>query len=272
MKTVTFTFLFLLTQLCISQTVDIPDPMFKAALLDHGVGITGPSISVIDINGDSEIQVSEATAYTGGIVAAFSGANNLIGIEAFINITELSCEYNNLTTLDLSNNLALTYLSCGENDFTSLNLSEHTNLIEFECVSGALTVLNVANGNNSSIEYLDVTDNPDLTCIQHDSEFDPLTNPDWYKDDLANWSDNCSPSSIEETQNDFLIYPNPTEGELNIQINSTIFLIEIFSMTGEKINSYQGKSDLDVSLLDNGVYFLNLYTDKGTITQKIIKK
>ena len=42
-----------------AQIVNIPDANFKNALLNH--------IPVIDLNGDSEIQISEASVFNGAI-------------------------------------------------------------------------------------------------------------------------------------------------------------------------------------------------------------
>ena len=76
-----FTFLFLVSN-TFSQIVNIPDLNFKAYLVGN---------SAINTNSDSEIQVSEATAFTGTINCNALGISNLTGIEAFTNITKLFC-------------------------------------------------------------------------------------------------------------------------------------------------------------------------------------
>ena len=99
---------------CAPCTVNIPDANFKAALLANGA---------INTNNDGEIQCSEAAAFGGTIWVANSRIADLTGIEAFVNITQLYCQGNQLTSLNVSSNTALTYLSCGANQFTSpLNL------------------------------------------------------------------------------------------------------------------------------------------------------
>src|SRR5687767_13996548 len=82
-----------------AQTVNIPDANFKAALVANGA---------INTNGDSEIQVSEASAFTGTMRVSNKNINDLTGIEAFTNLTALWCDNNNLTSLDISANTALT--------------------------------------------------------------------------------------------------------------------------------------------------------------------
>ena len=57
-------------------------------------------------------------------------ANQLTSLDVSMNtaLTSLSCSYNQLTTLDVSKNTALWYLGCNENQLTSLDLSNNTNL------------------------------------------------------------------------------------------------------------------------------------------------
>ena len=53
---------------------------------------------------------------------------DLTGIEGFIALTDLRCELNQLTSLDVSNNTALTNLNCTFNQLTSLDVSNNTAL------------------------------------------------------------------------------------------------------------------------------------------------
>ncbi|NRB60222.1 MAG: T9SS type A sorting domain-containing protein [Winogradskyella sp.] len=203
--------------------VNIPDANFKAALLDHGVGITGSGISIIDTDGDGEICTTEAQAYMGRIQASSLNISDLTGIEAFTNIDVLNCSNNNLSVLDVSNNISLTLLACGSNSLanldvsnnvllttvecsgnmlTSLDFTNNSQLIEMTCLNNSLTDLNLANNNNGILSYMNAQNNPNLVCINHDSGFTPppyvvinFFASGWAKDATANWSDNCSASS-----------------------------------------------------------------------------
>ena len=66
------------------QNVYIPDFGFKSSLLGE---------PLINTNGDTEIQVSEATAFSGGINLGQMGIFDLTGIEAFTALTELNCDF-----------------------------------------------------------------------------------------------------------------------------------------------------------------------------------
>ena len=69
---------------------------------------------------------------------------SLQGIEYFESLTELVCYYNQLTSLDVSANMALTELECYDNQLTSLDVSANTALTELYCLSNQLTSLDVS--------------------------------------------------------------------------------------------------------------------------------
>ncbi|MEI8202186.1 MAG: LamG-like jellyroll fold domain-containing protein, partial [Bacteroidota bacterium] len=133
---------------CTPCIVNIPDANFKAALL---ADVT------INTNNDGEIQCSEASAYTGQLDVGSQNINNLTGIEAFTNITYLSCNPNNLTALDVSANTLLTYLDCSSNSLTSLDLTANTALQELYCKFNSLTSLNVTG--LTSLNHIDCISN-----------------------------------------------------------------------------------------------------------------
>lgn len=146
-----------------AQIVSIPDPIFKAELLAN---------PLVNTNADAEIQVSEASAFAGALTINYNSISDLTGIEAFVNLTGLSCIGNQLTTLDLSSNLALTSLHCSANQLSTLNISANTALLTLACGENQLTSLDVSA--NTSLKYLvcnlnqlsslDVSSN---TALQH---------------------------------------------------------------------------------------------------------
>ena len=106
------------------QNVNIPDANFKAYLVGN---------TAINTNGDNQIQVSEATAFNGTIYCYNMNISDLTGIEAFTALTKLYCRYNQLTSLNVSQNTALTYLYCQNNQLSSLNVSQNTALTRLYC-------------------------------------------------------------------------------------------------------------------------------------------
>jgi Flp pilus assembly pilin Flp len=78
--------------------------------------------------------------------------------------------------------------------------------------------------------------------------------------------------------NEISIYPNPTSGKLTIENGQLIIKnIEITDITGKTIINYQLSIDnyqfeIDLSGLNNGIYFISIQTDNEIFTSKIIKK
>ena len=124
-----------------AQNVNIPDSVFKAALVAN---------AGINTNGDAEIQVSEATTYTGAINVSSMGISDLTGIEAFTALIHLNCDNNQLTSLNVSSNTALVNINCRSNQLVILNDSGCTALVELDCSYNQLTSLNVS-GNTALV-------------------------------------------------------------------------------------------------------------------------
>ena len=133
---------------CGGQNINIPDASFKAYL----VGNTD-----INTNGDEEIQISEANAFSGRIYCYNMNITDLTGIEAFTALTELYCHENQLKSLDVSKNTALTDLRCENNNLTSLDVSKNTALTYLICGYNKLTSLDVSK--NTALTYLRCDDN-----------------------------------------------------------------------------------------------------------------
>ncbi|MCH9661707.1 MAG: T9SS type A sorting domain-containing protein [Bacteroidetes bacterium] len=130
------------------QIVSIPDPNFKSRLLTH--------IPVIDINNNGEIEVSEAEALSTTLDLGESPSSpgnimDLTGIEAFLNITELSCEYNQIITLDLSTNTSITAINCTGNNITSINVTNNPLLEILDASENTFTTVDLSN--NSQLSF-----------------------------------------------------------------------------------------------------------------------
>jgi hypothetical protein len=119
-----------------AQNVYIPDANFKAVLVNN------PSINT---NGDTEIQVSEASSFSGMLIASGINISDMTGIEAFTSLNTLLCGWNALASLNLSANTGLTQLDCSGNQLTSLDVSANTALFQLACNDNQLTSLNLPN-------------------------------------------------------------------------------------------------------------------------------
>ena len=201
----------------------VPDNNFEAYLEISGMGNGIPyddSVFTSSIDTLTYLDVSMGAGSATGIF-------DLTGIEDFVALTDLRCSYNQLTSLDLSQNTALTYLNCRnnlltslnvsastaldqlhcqENQLTSLDVSQNTVLITLVCNNNQLTSLDVRHGNNDSIIDFNTINNPNLTCIDVDNAAWSTSNW-WNFIDLQHYfSNNCSGTGIEEstTNKEFL--------------------------------------------------------------------
>ena len=130
------------------QNVNIPDANFKAYLVGN---------TAINTNGDTEIQVSEASVFNSYIVVQTLNITDLTGIEAFVSLTGLYCSGNQLTSLDVSTCTALALLYCNDNQLTSLDVSTCTVLYILRCSNNQLTSLDVSTC--TTLSYLSCDDN-----------------------------------------------------------------------------------------------------------------
>ena len=100
--------------------VEIPDMNFLALLIDSGV----------DSNGDGKISIKEARRVT-ELNTTYGGPRNiydLTGLEAFINLRKLECDWTTAKKIDVSKMKDLEYLSCVFNSLQYLDLQENTKL------------------------------------------------------------------------------------------------------------------------------------------------
>jgi hypothetical protein len=77
-------------------------------------------------------------------------------------------------------------------------------------------------------------------------------------------------SNNNEKLSSNIIYPNPVINE--IFVSEKYSAIEIFDLSGKlilHIEKYHNK--IDISVLHSGLYIVKIYSEKGTLTQKIIK-
>ena len=121
---------------------NFPDEIFRKYVSNSFDTDNNCVLSDIEINNVSQVNVDNM-----GIV-------DLQGIECFVNINELNCARNDMTSLDVSKNTALEKLYCPETLLMSLDVSKNTALKTIFCsYSPNLTSLKVSK--NSVLERID---------------------------------------------------------------------------------------------------------------------
>ena len=198
------------------------------------------------------------------------------------NLFNFYCDNNQLTNLDPSQCPNLRFLYCQNNQLSSLDVSQNPILEELWAHENQLTSLNINNGNNSIFSRMIAYENPDLTCIQVDDDI-YANNQDcsfpldgWCKDPWASYSEECELGIFDiELSSQINIYPNPVIDILIIDITSTtkITSIMIYDVLGRLVMVVEDDYNLiDVSHLNSGMLFVEIETDKGVLTKRIIKE
>ncbi len=168
---------FFITSSVYSQIINIPDANFKAKLLESDSGVpiaygVGGSFK-IDANNNGEIEVSEVLPVR-SLNIRDSNISDLTGIEYFINMTELRCETNSLTELDVTMLHLLRTLGVYDNELIDLNIAglsdlqniyASRNLLSSIDLTGLIDLSRIdVDGNDLS--SLDFSDTPNLHFIR----------------------------------------------------------------------------------------------------------
>jgi len=157
MKTKLLVFaMFWIGLMSFSQNTNVPDDNFENYLETHDA--SGNTVAVGDALSMGNGIANDNTVPTASIDIVITldvgqlGISDLTGIEDFVSLTELLCDWNQLTSLDISKNTALTELNCYRNQLTSLDLSKNTALAELGCGDNELINLDISN--NTALEVL----------------------------------------------------------------------------------------------------------------------
>ena len=211
----------------------------------------------------------------------------------------LSCRNNRLAELDVTSCTKMKYLSCSQNHLTKLDLSGLDNLQDFELEAYGQKVsltlyetgveeytcpisLNNPTFGSSAISYseeiLKSTDD-----IVSSTSFTVQTGKVCYDCTLSGTMNfSYSIEGIDAPEGvQVKVYPNPTNGELTIETMNNEQLImnnvAIYDVMGRMFNNFQfstfnSQLKINLSPLPSGIYFIQIQTEKGVATVKIIKK
>ncbi|GAA4888002.1 hypothetical protein GCM10023311_09830 [Flaviramulus aquimarinus] len=279
-------------------TVYTSDTNVAAALSSYG--------NAIDTNGDGEITLNEATAYTGILDLSGQGIINIQGLQAFTGATEINLSGNNISDLSVlfeSNTVivtnkqakfktvartsfsSLSVLDVSNNVLENLDISEITTLEELNCSNNLLTNLNAKNGNNDILTIFDATNNSSLTCINVDNATNANSETGsyatWNEDTFVTYSEDCTMFgglSIDEENSIYsiVIFPNPVKNIINLKTNIGINKVEIYNILGQRKGVFKKEAltnnQIDVSTYPSGFYIMNAEIDGKIIPTKFLKE
>ncbi|MEJ6661085.1 MAG: T9SS type A sorting domain-containing protein, partial [Bacteroidia bacterium] len=71
------------------------------------------------------------------------------------------------------------------------------------------------------------------------------------------------------------VYPNPMQDEVWVSLEATASRFKLYSTSGQEVVSGELENakafSIDTKYLNTGVYYLEVTSDKGTVTAKLIK-
>lgn len=316
-NTLLFLFFIAVSYKATAQITNIPDQGFEQHLINLNIdsdGIINGQVLTSDIENITELIIDGSnspylTDLTG--IQDFTSLEKLVILYTYIaeldvsqnlQLKELDCSSNELTSLDVSSNTLLEKLYCGNygidvapfNMIEEIDLSNNPNIYDFNAYDMFIKKIKLKNGNNNANMKINVSvfpwgmDSPDYdpneifntVCIEVDDENLAQNNQYPYSEwNITHgghvafiFSEDCSLSSESYTQNKIKVHPNPVSDLLYFDANTTIEKIIVFDLSGRKIMEQNQVNTISVSNLQKGNYILKIFSDKGVQTEKIIVK
>lgn len=206
-----------------------------ATISGNTVTIIGAGTSVITAkqNGNANYNPANDVSET----LAVSKANQTITFNPLNDVDVNDSDFN--LTATSSSNLAVTYTSSDTNVATITN-----NVVSIIGV-GTTTITASQSGNNNYNAATDVTQNLTVTTTASIDNFKKLG---------------------------LVLYPNPISDSFTIKTQLHIEKIEIYNIIGKKVKEFtKQKNKYSVQELPEGIYLIQITTEKGIGTTKILK-
>lgn len=133
-----------------AQILNFPDRKFRQALVNtykFKLNATGNDIDMTDADNINKMDTLKTLKISNLKIS------NIKGIEHFKALETLNCRFNQLTSINVTQNSKLKYLDCNNNQLSSLDVTQNSKLEELDCA-------------NNQLSSLDVTQNSELIGIQ----------------------------------------------------------------------------------------------------------
>ncbi|MEM6718975.1 MAG: hypothetical protein AAF611_06665 [Bacteroidota bacterium] len=131
----------------------IPDATFEAEL---------EALGYDDVSGDGQVPTGLIEVVT-SLNLDNKGINDATGIEDFTALTNLNLRRNNLTTINVSQNVLLESLNVAQNNLNAIDITSNTLLDTVNLFNNNLTTLDISN--NTALEIVNLESNAGLTSL-----------------------------------------------------------------------------------------------------------
>jgi hypothetical protein len=250
------------------------------------VNVSDSPIPTISANGSTSICDGSAVTLTASAADSYAWTFNGVGLPETTQSIDVTLE--GLYTVNVTNSDACNGVGSSTPILINVNATPTADA-SFTQTNGSFTVQFLNNSTNATSYSWDFGDGTTSTATNPSHIF--ATGGD-FTVVLTATNGDCSNTftinltSVEVSENvafeDLMVYPNPTENELNIQfssfdsgiMNATIFNLagQVVSAEAFSVNAGNMFHTIDTSNLESGVYFVNLNNNNSNITIRVIKK
>ncbi len=213
-------------EFCSNIYTYVPDNNFEQALINLGY----------DTTLDNYVLTSNIESLT-SLGLNGQSISDLTGIEDFIALENLQCANNNLTSLNVTQNINLIDLRCYQNLLTSLDVTQNSLLTDLRCGTNSISSLDISQNpaltslrvQNNALSVLDISSNPILEILylynNNITEIDvtvntALTSLRCYNNDL---------NALDLVQNTLLT-------DMNATLNTNLTCIQVLDATAATAN------------------------------------
>ncbi len=202
---------------------------------------------------------STITETINGITATFTGSNlNIIDVN--IQGQYAGVGFDNV--INASANTNVTFSFSEPVDVLSIMASNsYPNEITF-----------TPTGGNNNVVSSNVDSSKVILNWQDITSFTVSTTGSYFGFDHLRTSSSSALSTSEYAIKDVRVYPNPTKKDITIQGNTNIIDASMYNIQGQKIDVKLINNKINLENKPSGVYFLQLTSEQGTVTKKIIKE
>lgn len=156
------------------------------------------------------------------------------------------------------------------------SMSYYNEEYEGQIISGRSS-LTITYNDHGDITYMEMAEDDDTRKMKFDRTYNANGQPEktiYTENDVETYTETYTGlSGIEKTvaERSVSVYPSLTKGKVNIVTPASVENVWVYSQTGQLLKQFTGTSDIDISELSNGVYFLKIKTDIMIDNLKIVK-
>lgn len=159
------------------------------------------------------------------------------------------------------------------NDLVGYNIYRNNELYRFQTETSLYNIYSPVYGfvSNCDLTFLELNNQNEPYEFGFEVHVTAVYNPG-QTESVISQSFFVTPPALGDknyTQKQLKLFPNPTNGILNIE-NGDFIKIVMYDLTGKVVKKSEAASKLDLSDLPKGIYIIRLFSEKAIAVDKII--